>query len=73
MSWTLVNTTRSEIRLRNGIVIAIHSNSFRLIRGRTLLAAILDECAFWRSEDELNQILRPTPRCCRVWPLPTAC
>ena len=47
----LVNTTRSEIRLRNGIVIAIHSNSFRLIRGRTLLAAILDECAFWRSED----------------------
>jgi hypothetical protein len=47
----LVSTTRSEIRLRNGVVIAIHSNSFRLIRGRTILAAVLDECAFWRSED----------------------
>jgi hypothetical protein len=47
----LVEATRNEIRLRNGVVIAIHSNSFRSIRGRTLLAAVLDECAFWRSED----------------------
>ena len=47
----LQDTTRSEIRLKNGITIAIHSNSFRSIRGRTLLAAVLDECAFWRSED----------------------
>ena len=43
--------TRSEIRLRNGITIAIHSNSFRTIRGRTLCAAVLDEVALWRSED----------------------
>ena len=47
----LVGTTRSEIRLRNGVTIAIHSNSFRSIRGRTLLAVIFDEVAFWRSED----------------------
>src|SRR4029077_4536216 len=47
----LKEATRNEIRLRNGVVIAIHSNSFRLIRGRTLLAAVLDECAFWRAED----------------------
>jgi len=43
--------TRSEIRLKNGITIAIHSNSFRTIRGRTLCAAIFDEIAMWRSED----------------------
>jgi len=42
--------TRSEIRLRNGITIAIHSNSFRTIRGRTLCAAVFDEVAIWRDE-----------------------
>jgi hypothetical protein len=46
----VAETTRSEIRLRNGILIAIHSNSFRSIRGRTLVACVLDEVAFWRDE-----------------------
>jgi hypothetical protein len=46
----VAETTRTEIRLRNGIVIAIHSNSFRSIRGRTLVACVLDEVAFWRDE-----------------------
>jgi hypothetical protein len=36
--------------LRNGITIAIHSNSFRSVRGRTLVAAILDEVSFWMDE-----------------------
>lgn len=39
-----------EIKMRNGIRIAVHSNSFRSIRGRTLLACIFDECSFWRDE-----------------------
>jgi hypothetical protein len=43
-------TTRTEIRLRNGIVIAIHSNSFRSVRGRTLCACIFDEVAYWRDD-----------------------
>ena len=42
--------TRSEIRLRNGIIIGIHTNSFRTIRGRTLLMCVFDEIAFWRDE-----------------------
>jgi phage terminase large subunit-like protein len=46
----IVETTRSEIRLKNGTVIAIHANSFRSVRGRTLCAAILDEVSFWRDE-----------------------
>jgi terminase large subunit-like protein len=42
--------TRSEIRLRNGISIAIHANSFRTVRGRTLCACVFDEVALWRDE-----------------------
>jgi terminase large subunit-like protein len=42
--------TRSEIRLRNGITISIHSNSFRSVRGRTLCACIFDEVAYWRDD-----------------------
>jgi hypothetical protein len=46
----IASTTRNEIRLRNGLSIAIHANSFRSIRGRTLCAAIFDEVAYWRDD-----------------------
>jgi hypothetical protein len=46
----IASTTRSEIRLKNGIVIAIHPNSFRSVRGRTLCACIFDEVAYWRDD-----------------------
>ena len=46
----LAGQTAHEITLRNGIVIAVHSNSFRTIRGRTLIACIFDEVSFWRDE-----------------------
>jgi hypothetical protein len=46
----IADVTRSEIRLRNGVTIAIHSNSFRTVRGRTLCACIFDEVAMWRDE-----------------------
>ena len=46
----IAEVTRSEIRLKNGITIAIHANSFRSVRGRTLCAAVLDEVAFWRDD-----------------------
>jgi hypothetical protein len=42
--------TADEVRLHNGIILACHSNSFRTIRGRTLLACIFDETAYWRDE-----------------------
>jgi Phage Terminase len=41
---------RHEIELRNGVVIAVHANSFRTVRGRTLVAAIFDEVSFWKDE-----------------------
>jgi hypothetical protein len=44
------DVTRTEIRLRNGVVIATHSNSYRNLRGRTLLGCVLDEVSFWPDE-----------------------
>jgi hypothetical protein len=44
------SSTATEITLKNGIAIGVHSNSFRTVRGRTLVAVVLDECAFWRDE-----------------------
>jgi hypothetical protein len=42
--------TAQGFELDNSVDIAIATNSFRSTRGRTLLCAVLDECAFWRSE-----------------------
>jgi hypothetical protein len=50
----VASITASEIRLRNDVIIAVHTNSFRSIRGKTLLACIFDECSFWRSEESAN-------------------
>ena len=41
---------RYEIELKNGIIIAVHSNSFRTVRGRTLVGCVMDEVSFWRDE-----------------------
>ena len=46
----IASMTTSEIRLKNGIVIATHANSFRSTRGRKLVCCIFDELAFWRDD-----------------------
>src|SRR5262249_12615438 len=46
----VASITRQEIELKNGLVVAVHSNSFRTIRGRTLAGVIFDEVAYWRDE-----------------------
>jgi hypothetical protein len=46
----IASVTKEEIVLRNGIVISSHANSFRTVRGRTLVAAIFDEVSFWRDD-----------------------
>jgi hypothetical protein len=40
-------TTRESISLRNRIVVEIHTASFRTTRGYTIVAALLDEIAYW--------------------------
>ena len=42
--------TASGFELNNGIDIAIATNSFRSVRGRPVLCAILDEVSFWRDD-----------------------
>jgi hypothetical protein len=53
------------LELDNGVDIAVGTNSFRSVRGRAVLLAILDECAFWRDDssatpdEETYRALRP--------------
>ncbi len=46
--------TTEEIELSTGVNIEITSASFRGTRGYTVVAALLDEIAFWRSDDSAN-------------------
>ena len=51
----LVEAERAEsIDLRGCVSIEVHTASYRSVRGRTLVAAILDEVAFWRDETSAN-------------------
>jgi hypothetical protein len=40
------------ITLRNNVVIEIHTASFRAVRGYTIIAALLDELAFWPTDED---------------------
>jgi hypothetical protein len=42
------------LELSNGLSIEVTTNNFRSVRGYTVVAAMLDECAYWRSEDSAN-------------------
>jgi phage terminase large subunit-like protein len=46
----LVSNMGESIDLRNDVSIEVHVNSFRGVRGRSLLCVIMDETAFWRDE-----------------------
>ncbi len=44
--------TKEEIELSGSVGIAVKTSSFRTLRGYTLLAAILEEMAYYRSEED---------------------
>ena len=50
----LVRETRDTLELSNGVSIAVHTSSYKSVRGPTLAAALCDEVCFWRSEDSRN-------------------
>jgi hypothetical protein len=47
----IIDANASEIRLENNVVISTHPASYRTVRGRTLLAVVGDESAYWRSDE----------------------
>jgi hypothetical protein len=57
--------TATGFELTNSVDVAISTNSFRSVRGRPILCAILDETAFWRDEtsatpdEETYQAIKP--------------
>jgi len=46
--------TDDSIELSNGVDVEVHTNSFRSVRGRSLLCVICDECSFWRDDTAAN-------------------
>jgi hypothetical protein len=59
-------SSTESIELRNRVSIEVHTASFRTTRGYTVVAALCDEIAFWRSEEsaspdtEILAALRPS-------------
>ncbi|QDT66369.1 terminase large subunit domain-containing protein [Calycomorphotria hydatis] len=52
LSSEIVKETSEGFELRNGNVIEILAGDFRTVRGRTLVAAVVDEAAFFGVEEE---------------------
>lgn len=62
----VADKTKESITLTSGVSIEIHTSSYRSVRGYTVVACILDEVAFWNSDDasanpdrEILAALRP--------------
>jgi len=62
----VVGSTRESIQLSNGVDLEVHTASFRAVRGYSVVAAVLDEVAFYSVEadsaapdSELVVALRP--------------
>jgi hypothetical protein len=50
----VVGETADTVELRGNVVIEVVTRSYRSVRGRSVCAALLDELAFWRSDDSAN-------------------
>ncbi len=50
----VVKRTTESVELTNGVVIEIHTATFRGTRGYTLAAVVCDEIAYWRNEESAN-------------------
>jgi hypothetical protein len=50
----VVRETKDGFELNNGVDIVVQTNSFRAVRGKPILLAILDEAAFMSSETSAN-------------------
>lgn len=49
------NVTQESISLKNNVVVEIHTASFRSTRGYTIVAALMDEIAYWPVDETSAQ------------------
>jgi hypothetical protein len=54
LAGVIENETRESIDLRNSVTVEVHAASFRSTRGYSIVAALLDELAFWRQEESTD-------------------
>lgn len=54
LSRLVESLTAEAVHLTNRVSIEVHTASFRAVRGYTIAAAVLDELAFWPTEDAAN-------------------
>ncbi len=65
LSQLVESETKTEIRLTNGLIIEIHTASFRSVRGYSIIGVAADEIAFWpvdssaQPDREILNALRP--------------
>jgi hypothetical protein len=66
LSKRVVSTTKNEVKLKNGITIGCYASTYDGVRGRTIVAVVCDELAFWPreesaadSDEEVIEALRP--------------
>jgi hypothetical protein len=50
----IIRETRDALDLSNGITIEVHTASYRSTRGYSVVGAVLDEIAFWRTDDSAD-------------------
>ena len=46
--------TRESVYFTTGVVIEVHTASFRAVRGYTIIGVVADEIAYWPAEDAAN-------------------
>lgn len=51
---SITRETNELLELSSGVAIEVVTASYRTIRGRTVVAALCDELAFWRTDDGAN-------------------
>jgi hypothetical protein len=51
LAQTVESETQESVTLTNRVVVEVHTASFRAVRGYTVAAALLDEVAFWQTDE----------------------